>query len=143
MKISAKAEYACVAMVELASRHSQGLPTSIKAIAEQYGLSSPFLTQIFLQLKGAGMVVSVRGSSGGYQLNRSPEKIHLAEIIEAIDGPPPAVSALSSLPNSPVTITLQGLWHSVDVAQRNILEEISLADLYRQTHEAGVVFYQI
>lgn len=143
MKVSAKAEYACVALIELASRHGKGLPTSIKAIAEQYGISSAFLTQIFLQLKGAGMVMSVRGSAGGYQLAQPPERINLADIVETIDGQPQGSSALYSMPQSPIIHTLQGVWTRVQKLQRKILEEITVADLHRQAHEAGVVFYQI
>ena len=79
MKLSAKAEYACVAMLELAARSNRGLPVSIKAISEQYGISSGFLMQIFLQLKGAGLVSSVRGASGGYQLLRPALEARLAD----------------------------------------------------------------
>src|SRR6187200_184332 len=102
MKISAKAEYACVAMVELAIRHSRGLPTSLKNIAERYGISQPFLMQIFMQLKGAGLVLSVRGAGGAYQLARKPEEISVADIVDVIDGPPTLDTALSALPESPV-----------------------------------------
>src|SRR4030095_10077524 len=86
MKISAKAEYACVSLVELANRYSRNVPVSLKGIAEQFGLSPAFLTQIFMQLKGAGIVVSARGSAGGYQLARKPEEISLADVLESVDG---------------------------------------------------------
>jgi Rrf2 family cysteine metabolism transcriptional repressor len=143
MRISAKAEYACLAMVELAKRFTRKLPTSIKVIAESYGMSSAFLMQIFLQLKGAGLVMSVRGSSGGYQLARPPEDISLAEIVEAIDGPPKGSSALTSLSSSPVIDGLKGVWKTVDRAERKILQDLSLADVHKQTHQAGIVYYQI
>src|SRR5436190_20185430 len=84
MKISAKAEYACVAMVELAAQYSKGQPVSIKAIAETYGISPGFLIQILLQLKGAGLVASSRGAAGGYQLAQAPDAINLANIIDVI-----------------------------------------------------------
>ena len=85
MRISAKAEYACVAMLELAANYAESQPLPIKTIAEAQGIPPHFLVQILLQLKTAGLVVSVRGASGGYQLARPPEAITLADIINAID----------------------------------------------------------
>ena len=143
MKISAKAEYACVALVELANRYTRHAPVSLKGVAEQFGLSPAFLTQIFMQLKGAGIVTSARGSAGGYQLARKPEEITLAEVLDTIDGPTPGTSALADPQNQPVVATLQAVWQRVDAAQQDILTNISLADLLRQAHQAGVVFYQI
>src|ERR1043165_98017 len=84
MKISAKAEYACIAMTELAIRHQRSLPTSLKVIADAYGISQGFLMQIFMQLKGARFVQSIRGASGGYQLTRAPDAIRLSDIIDVI-----------------------------------------------------------
>src|SRR3954449_7609717 len=98
MKFSAKAEYACVAMVELAARANRGQPVSIKAISDHYGISSGFLMQIFLQLKGAGLVTSVRGASGGYQLQRPAEKTTLGDVIDVVEGHPSSASALDGLP---------------------------------------------
>jgi Rrf2 family cysteine metabolism transcriptional repressor len=143
MKISAKAEYACVALVELAVRHQRGLPTSLKIIAEQYGISQPFLMQIFMQLKGAGLVVSVRGAGGGYQLARKPEKISVADIVDVIDGPPAVETALSSLPESPIIRLLQGIWRDVGIQERKILEATTLAEIQKKAHESDVIFYQI
>ena len=85
MRISAKAEYACVAMLELAANYGEPQPLPIKAIAEAQSIPQNFLVQILLQLKTAQLVVSVRGASGGYQLARPPEEITLADVINAID----------------------------------------------------------
>jgi Rrf2 family cysteine metabolism transcriptional repressor len=143
MKISAKAEYACVALVDLAIRHQRGLPTSLKLIAEQYGISQPFLMQIFMQLKGGGLVLSVRGAGGGYQLARKPEDISIADIVDIIDGPPALETALSNLPESPIIRLLQGIWRDVGVQERKILEATTLAEIQRKAHESDVIFYQI
>ncbi len=143
MRISAKAEYACVAMVELASRHQEKSPTSIKLIAESYGISQAFLMQIFLQLKGSSMVTSSRGAAGGYMLARAPEKISLAEVVTAIDGPPTATWALSGLNESPVVNMLKGLWEKIQDAEQKLLDEISLSDVLKQSGDSGIVFYQI
>lgn len=143
MKISAKAEYACVALVELAIRHARGLPTSLKVIAAQYGISQPFLMQIFMQLKGAGLVVSVRGAGGGYQLARGPDRISIADIVDVIDGPPSEETALSSLSESPIIRQLQQIWRDVDSRERAILETTTLAEIQKSAYEADVMFYQI
>jgi Rrf2 family protein len=143
MKISAKAEYACLAMLELAAQRSKAQPVSIKAIAERHEISSGFLIQILLQLKGAGLTASSRGASGGYQLARSPESIHLAEIIDAIDGPPKTTSALSGLPESGLTRAILATWQKVQRAERNILEKLTLADLLVQARDTESLSYQI
>ena len=69
-------------MLVLAS--SRDNPVSIKSISEQEGLSIKYLEQLFLKLRKAGLVKSVRGMYGGYFLARSPEKITLGEVIKAV-----------------------------------------------------------
>src|SRR3972149_3337940 len=86
MKISAKTEYACIAMMELASQFGTGEPVRIRRIAERHDVPPRFLVQILLQLKGAGLVASIRGAAGGYQLVKSPEEVSLGQIMEVIDG---------------------------------------------------------
>src|SRR5207302_9373299 len=86
MKLSAKTEYACIAMLELARRYETGEPVRIREIADEHGIPPRFLVQILLQLKGAGYVASTRGASGGYQLLKAPEKISLGEVMRVNDG---------------------------------------------------------
>lgn len=62
-------------------------PTSVRDIAERTALPQPYLEQILLALKGAGLVRSKRGVGGGYVLARSPADIRLSEIVSAVDGP--------------------------------------------------------
>src|ERR1700677_3634392 len=85
VKVSAKAEYACVAMVELAIKYPLGQPVQIKNIAQTHDISPRFLVQILIQLKSAGLVASSRGAAGGYQLTRPPEEISLADVVHVID----------------------------------------------------------
>ena len=89
MRLSAKAQYACVAMVDLACSHGNTNPVHLKLIADKHGISQRFLVQILLQLKGAGLVDSTRGATGGYLLAKTPSQISLADIVHAIDQPPP------------------------------------------------------
>ncbi len=91
MRVSAKAQYACIAMLELAAHHGdQHALVQVKTIADTHGISQRFLVQILLQLKAAGLVRSARGAAGGYQLARPPETVTLADVIHAIDQAEPA-----------------------------------------------------
>src|SRR5579864_2882126 len=86
MKISQKGLYALQAMMMLGRHHHQGA-IKIRDIAYEEDLPEKFLELILLELKNARIVESVRGAKGGYQLRRSPEDIHLSEVIRLIDGP--------------------------------------------------------
>jgi Rrf2 family protein len=86
VKVSTRGDYACRALLSL-TLHPEETPTAVRDIAERTGLPQPYLEQILLALKGAGLVRSKRGVGGGYVLARPPEEIHLSEIISAVDGP--------------------------------------------------------
>lgn len=144
MRISAKAEYACVAMIELAAMHKEPQPVRIKAIADAQGIPQRFLVQILLQLKTAGLVSSVRGASGGYQLARDPEVISLADIINAIDASTlaPDTALAKVVPPSPAVHTLLSIWKEIQLEEQRMLEKISLAELLRR-QESHALTYQI
>jgi Rrf2 family iron-sulfur cluster assembly transcriptional regulator len=74
-------------LLSLALHSGEQSPTSVRDIAERTGLPQPYLEQILLALKGAGLVRSKRGVGGGYVLGRPPAEIRLSEIISAVDGP--------------------------------------------------------
>ncbi len=86
MRVSTRGDYASRALLSLAL-HSENAPTSVREIAERTGLPQPYLEQILLALKGAGLVRSKRGVGGGYVLARDPADIKLSEIVRAVDGP--------------------------------------------------------
>jgi Rrf2 family protein len=86
VRVSTRGDYASRALLSLAL-HDVGEPTSVRDIAERTGLPQPYLEQILLTLKGAGLVRSKRGVGGGYVLARDPSEISLAEIVSAVDGP--------------------------------------------------------
>ncbi|CAN5209092.1 Rrf2 family transcriptional regulator [soil metagenome] len=94
VKVSTRGDYACRALLSLAMRGddpgdgvSGNVPTSVRDIAERTALPQPYLEQILLALKGAGLVRSKRGVGGGYVLARRPEEITLGDIVSAVDGP--------------------------------------------------------
>ena len=105
MRLTARAEYGCIAMIALALQRSETGPVRVREIADPYRIPERYLVQILLQLKAAGLVHSARrGSSGGYRLARDPGQISLGEVLRAIDGPGdpprevagPAAAALAS-----------------------------------------------
>src|ERR671922_3102636 len=87
MKVSTRGDYASRALLSLALHLNDPGPTSVRDIAERTGLPQPYLEQILLALKGAGLVRSKRGVGGGYVLARDPSTITLGEIVSAVDGP--------------------------------------------------------
>ena len=124
MKLSAKAEYACLAIVALAHNGPEDAPLRIREIAGEYRIPERYLVQILLQLKGAGLVSSTRGAAGGYRLTRAPRQISLREVLEAIDGPP-----TSRQPTGPAAQALAAVWRDVREAERGVLERTTIADL--------------
>ena len=134
MRVSARTEYACVAMLELATSFGSGEPVRIRQIAAQHEIPSRFLVQILLQLKGAGLVASTRGAAGGYQLLKSPDEITLGEVMAVIEGPQEGAAPAS---NSAATKVLYEAWREVDEMQRSILARVTLSDLVERAGRDG------
>jgi Rrf2 family protein len=144
MRISAKTEYACIAMLELASRYGTGEPVRIRRIAERHDVPPRFLVQILLQLKGAGLVGSVRGAAGGYQLAKPPKEVSLGQVMDVIDGSTDEnVQPSSASPDSPAVRVLLQAWREVAAVQRKMLDGITLADLLERVKEQNEQMYHI
>lgn len=84
MKLSTKGRYAMVALADLATVRDDQL-TSLAAISKRQDISLPYLEQLFVKLRRAGLVESARGPGGGYRLARPPEAIRVSEVLEAVD----------------------------------------------------------
>jgi len=139
MKLSAKTEYACLAMLQMARDYSTGEPVQIRRIADEQGIPSRFLVQILLQLKGASLVASTRGASGGYRLARPPREISMAEVIEVMEGDErPATNAGKP---TPLVGALLHLCREVGDTQRDRLEDTSLADLVDRAARREPMWY--
>src|ERR1043166_8755769 len=87
MKISAKDEYACSAVLELALHYEGESPIRVQDIAERHGIPIKFLFQIMQILKRVDIVRSKRGTEGGYVLTRHPSQITVGEVIRSMSGP--------------------------------------------------------
>ena len=83
MKLSTKGRYAMVALVDLAT--SPGSLTTLAEISRRQDISLPYLEQLFVRLRRAGLVDSVRGPGGGYRLARAATDIKVSEVLEAVD----------------------------------------------------------
>src|SRR5436305_14779619 len=123
MKVSAKSEYACLAILALARQRPGDPPVRIREISEAHAIPERYLVQILLQLKGAGLVVSTRGAAGGYRLARPAASISLGQVLKAIDGPdPPRRESLK-----PAARVLAPVWEHIRAAERAVLDQTSIA----------------
>jgi Rrf2 family protein len=128
MKISAKAEYACLALLALARHGPDSPPLRIREISEDYEIPERYLVQILLRLKSAGLVVSTRGAAGGYHLARPASTISMGQVLSAIDGPD-VVARESHSTRRTAAAVLDPLWESVRAAERAVLDSTTLAQL--------------
>jgi Rrf2 family protein len=142
MFLSAKTEYACIAVLELAARYGSPEPVRIREIADTHGIPSRFLVQILLQLKGAGLVSSTRGAAGGYQLSKDPSEITLGEVMSVIDGQNGRIASNTNGDTS-TTRVLLAAWQEAAHAQRNVLDAVTFADLAEQVRGRTEDMYYI
>lgn len=142
MRISAKTEYACIAILELAERYHSDEPVRVRTIAEEHEIPSRFLVQILLQLKGAGLVTSTRGAAGGYQLAKSPDAISLGEVMSVIEGAEEPITS-SADPDSLPAKVLLAAWQEIADLEREALRGITFADLSARVRERAENMYYI
>ena len=127
MRVSAKADYAIRAAVELAAA-GEG-PLKGERIAQAQSIPVKFLENIMVDLRNAGLVRSQRGAEGGYWLARAAGEINLAEVIRAVDGPLASVRGTRSeeLSYAGSAEPLREVWIAVRASLRNVLESVTLA----------------
>lgn len=130
MRISAKADYAVRAAIELAGA-DEGTPTKGDAIAKAQGIPLKFLENILGDLRHAGIVASRRGQDGGYWLARPPREITIADVIRAVDGPLASVRGgrPENTTYSGAAEPLQRVWIAVRTSLRQVVEHVTLADV--------------
>jgi Rrf2 family protein len=129
MRVSAKADYAVRAAVELAAA-DEG-PLKGERISQAQEIPLKFLENILAELKHAGLVRSQRGAEGGYWLAREANEITIADVIRAVEGPLASVRG-----ESPESVSFVGsaeplgrLWVAVRANLREVLESVTLADV--------------
>jgi Rrf2 family protein len=129
VRITAKVDYAVRAATELAA--SPPGPVKGEALAERQGIPAKFLENILADLRRAGLVASQRGAEGGYRLAMPPERISIADVIRAVEGP---LADVHGTPPEAVEYRgpaahLQKVWVATRAALRSVLEEVTLADV--------------
>jgi Rrf2 family protein len=132
--ISAKTDYAIRAVIELASADSPESLTA-HAIADAQRIPLRFLLNILADLRRSGLVDSRRGPTGGWWLSKPAETITVADVIRAVDGPLVEVGGVrpGQLTDHSSAASVSDLWLAVRTGIRNILEQISVADLANGT----------
>jgi Rrf2 family iron-sulfur cluster assembly transcriptional regulator len=133
VKVSTRGDYASRALLSLALHADLGQPTAVRDIADRTGLPQPYLEQILLALKGAGLVRSKRGVGGGYVLARPAEDITLGQIVSAVEGP--IVAGDFGEPHQNGACDHEGqcalltVWAEVGEHMRRHLDSFTLADM--------------
>ncbi|AJC96028.1 cysteine metabolism transcriptional regulator CymR [Staphylococcus hyicus] len=138
MKISTKGRYGLTLMIALAKRQGTGC-VSLKTIAEENQLSDLYLEQLVGPLRNAGLIRSVRGARGGYELKMSADEITAGDIIRLLEGPITIVERMES--ESPAQ---QQLWIRMRDAVKDVLDQTtlkSLAEYQEKDHLEGYMFY--
>ena len=117
----------------MAIRDDRTKPVSVREIAERTALPQPYLEQILLSLKGAGIVRSKRGVGGGYMLSRDPASVALSDIVSAVDGP--ITAGDFGQPHTDGACDHEGqcvllaVWGHVGDRMRELLGSLTLADV--------------
>ena len=132
MRISAKADYAVRAALELAANHD-GEPIKGERLAESQQIPLQFLEHILLELKHARLIQARRGAKGGYWLARDPAEITIADVIRAVEGPLANIHehAPEELHYGGAAEKLRDVWVAVRAALRSVLESTTLAEISR------------
>ncbi|MCA2011072.1 Rrf2 family transcriptional regulator [Pararhodobacter sp. CCB-MM2] len=137
MKLSTKGRYATVAMVDLAilQRQAASRHVSLAEIAKRQDVSQPYLEQLFVKLRRAGLVDSVRGPGGGYRLARDPSEIRVSEILEAVEETVSAMEkgggASGAMSGSQAQSMTNRLWEGLSAHVYVFLHQTTLADVAR------------
>ena len=132
MKISTRGQYGVRAMIELSRAFGAG-PVSIKAIAEQQGLSHSYLEQLLAPLRRAGLVRSVRGPEGGYYLASAPEAITVGDVLRVLEGPLAPVECVEDgeggLCAQEAGCPARRVWMMIRNAVTDVVDSVTLQDL--------------
>jgi Rrf2 family protein len=130
MRVTAKADYAVRAAVELAAA-SQGEPRKVDQIAQAQQIPLSFLENILTQLRSAGLVRSQRGPEGGYWLARPADEVNLAQVIRAVEGPLVGVRGQrpEEVQYDGSAESLKQVWIALRANLRKVLEHVTIADV--------------
>lgn len=128
-------------MHELALRYQQG-PVSLKSVAERQSISEHYLEQLIAPLRKAGLVQSVRGAQGGYELAREPAEITIGDILRVLEGPIAPVDCLDHNDSGACCradgCAARTVWKRLQDSMTDVLDSTTLADLCRTGSELSI-----
>lgn len=134
MKLSTKGRYAMVALADLALQPRDTL-TSLAAISKRQDISLPYLEQLFVKLRRAGLVESVRGPGGGYRLARDPAEIRVVDVLAAVDETVSAMhtgaAASGAISGTQAQSLTNRLWEGLSAHVYVFLHQTRLSDVIR------------
>lgn len=127
MELSSKSDYGLVALIELAPTFNTGEVMQVAEIAARQNIPDRYLEQMLTSLRRGGILRSIRGPRGGYQLLKSPVEISLFDVVTCLEGS--GIGGKRSHRGSPEFEVLEELRHQLATAQQTLLKETSLQNL--------------
>lgn len=142
MKVSARIDYACRALLELALHWPSNQPMQVATIARRQKIPMNFLVHILITLKQLGYVDSIRGKSGGYVLIKSPQEIRISEVFKNFGG------LGFSADKKPRTVrqghVMDAVWKELDEAVLSAMETVTLETICNRERSRGsAIMYEI
>ena len=127
MAFSSKTDYGLVALIELASVYSSGGVMQVAEIAARQSIPDRYLEQMLTSLRRAGILRSIRGPKGGYQLTRPPANLAIADVVNCLEGG--SAAQPSATRSTPEFRVLQELDQQLEATRQTLLQGTSLQDL--------------
>ena len=135
MKLSTKGRYGVKAMVDLAIHYGES-PISIKSISQRQGISEYYLEQLFSALRKAKLIKSIRGAQGGYVLNKLPEEITVADIMEVLEGPIEISDCVEGTTcNNGNCCATRLVWQKIKTFIEDVTTSVTLKDIVNDYNE--------
>ena len=135
MKLSTKGRYGVKAMVDLAIHYGES-PISIKSISQRQGISEYYLEQLFSALRKAKLIKSIKGAQGGYVLNKLPEEITVADIMEVLEGPIEISDCVEGTTcNNGNCCATRFVWQKIKTSIEDVTTSVTLKDIVNDYNE--------
>ena len=135
MKLSTKGRYGVKAMVDLAIHYGES-PISIKSISQRQGISEYYLEQLFSALRKEKLIKSIRGAQGGYVLNKLPEEITVADIMEVLEGPIEISDCVEGTTcNNGNCCATRLVWQKIKTSIEDVTTSVTLKDIVNDYNE--------
>ncbi|MCC5638863.1 RrF2 family transcriptional regulator [Nostoc sp. CHAB 5844] len=129
MKLTTKGHYSVKALLDLSLQPDYG-PVSVRAIAQRQDIPAPYLEKLLIEMRRSGLVKSIRGSIGGYQLAKAPREISIGQILEAVGETITHIPDRHPTPIQAEDWVTYTLWQRLNQKLKEALYSITLADLY-------------